>query len=246
MNTLPFDVIYKVLSLADENTINICKSVSFFADIVYFQSPIFHIKTFIDTTTTLELFTWAFENGLKYTSHIIQSVVSCGNLPLLEYIREKGYLRKADLNVFLCQKAAEHGYIHILEWLRKHKCGWDSIACQNAAMNGHLDVLQWLRNYGCSRSTLGKNKCPWDEWTCALAALNGHLHILQWARQNGCPWDSTTCSHAARGGHLHILQWARANGCPWDRFVSINCLQYRHLHILQWADENGYANHDIY
>jgi hypothetical protein len=132
-------------------------------------------------------------------------------------------------NTRICEKAAKHGFLEMLQWARANGCSWDKRTCAGAAQNGNLELLQWAR----------ANGCPWDECTCFYAAVYGHLEILRWARANGCPWHKDTCAIAAQNGHLKILQWARANGCPWDKRTCTCAAYHGQLEILQWARANG-------
>jgi hypothetical protein len=75
----------------------------------------------------------------------------------------------------LCELAALHGNLVVLQYLRSMGCSWDWRTCANAAENGHLDVLIWAR----------ANHCRWGWSTCSNAAKNGHLDLLKWARMNG-------------------------------------------------------------
>jgi len=54
---------------------------------------------------------------------------------------------------FLCDLAARHGHLTVLQWLRQKKISWSVLTCSNAARGGHLAVLQWAR----------ANGCPWDQ-----------------------------------------------------------------------------------
>jgi hypothetical protein len=129
----------------------------------------------------------------------------------------------------LCESAAKHGNLPVLQYLRSVNCSWNAGTCARAAKAGHLHILQWCR----------ENGCHWNERTCEHAAEAGHLHILQWCRENGCLWNAQTCAYAALRGHLHVLQWCQENGCPWDEQTCANAALGGHLHILQWCIENG-------
>jgi hypothetical protein len=139
------------------------------------------------------------------------------------------------LSAKLLTRAAQHGQLEPLRWLRAHGCAWEPCQrrregpCSSAAEGGHLSVLQWARADG----------CPRDERTCAKAAEGGQLAVLQWACANGCPWDADTCSWAAKGGHLAVLQWASAHGFPWNAFTCSWAAKGGHLAVLQWARAYG-------
>ena len=50
-----------------------------------------------------------------------------------------------------CAKAAEGGWLELLQWLREQGCKWDEETCHKAASKGHLQGLEYVR----------KNDCPW-------------------------------------------------------------------------------------
>jgi hypothetical protein len=166
------------------------------------------------------------------------------------------------LSAEMLTRAARHGQLEHMRWLRAHGCAWGPCKrgrgdpCSSAAKGGHLSVLQWARADGCPWDELTcanaakgghlavlqwarANGCPWDAETCACAAKGGHLAVLQWARSNGCRLNGNTCEDAARGGHLAVLQWARAHGCPWDWRTCANAARGGHLAVLQWARTIG-------
>ena len=48
-------------------------------------------------------------------------------------------------NETTCSSAAEHGHLHILQWVRENKCQWDKMTCVAAVEGGfygHLHILQ--------------------------------------------------------------------------------------------------------
>ncbi|CAB1099168.1 unnamed protein product [Ectocarpus sp. CCAP 1310/34] len=89
------------------------------------------------------------------------------------------------------RKAADNGYLGVLQQARDNGCRWHERTCILAARKGHLELLQRARNNG----------CPWDEETVHGAAYDGHLE---------------TCSKATWSGNLDVLQWVRDSGCPWN------------------------------
>ena len=74
---------------------------------------------------------------------------------------------------YICNIAAENGWIDLLEWAIKNDCPWD---------------------YNCPRDDNGNyrwdNYCTWDTCTYIRAIRNGHLEIIRWAYFNGYKWKS--------------------------------------------------------
>jgi hypothetical protein len=100
-----------------------------------------------------------------------------------------------------------------LEWAAA--CGMPICGAllNRAARHGQLEQLSWLRARGCAWEPLEDEDEPEEDRLdeeandpCANAAFGGHLAVVQWAHANGCPWDKRTCSFAAKGGHLPVLE----------------------------------------
>ena len=41
---------------------------------------------------------------------------------------------------YVCNIAAENGWLDLLKWARKNGCDWNVLTCEHAAENGHLEV----------------------------------------------------------------------------------------------------------
>ncbi len=148
----------------------------------------------------------------RLTNRYFAGLIQPRDVNLLRFGARRGLLEYCEIGLSrgnskwnICETAAIHGQLEVLQWARSQGCLWDSNTCAQTARKGHLEVLQWARSNGCS----------WNAWTCFWAALEGHLEVLKWARSQGCPWDSDVCFQAAKNGHLEVLQWAVENGCPW-------------------------------
>jgi hypothetical protein len=76
---------------------------------------------------------------------IIQALATFGTIELLQIVKNNG----CDLeSTSLCQYAAGHGNINILNWAIENGCTIDRGVCFNAVRNNHLYVLKWARNGG--------------------------------------------------------------------------------------------------
>ena len=158
------------------------------------------------------------------------------------------------MNAGTCMRAAIGGHLHVLQWLRREGCEWDSKTCGGASFGGYLEILKWARSQG----------CPIDETTCNAAGEGGHLDILKYLRTEGCPWgraehtlkhtlspflltlslslfffftvvmkDESCCHGAAHAGHLEVLEWARSQGAPWDA-ARIAGMSLGHHDVTEW------------
>ena len=125
-------------------------------------------------------------------------------------------------NESLCARAATHGALNVLKYLRSDtagrpggRCPWDSEACKNAAVNRHRVLLDWMRSPA--------QTCPWGVDLTACLGARGDLSMLMFVRERAvpCPWDSLTTTLAASNGHWPLVEWARAHDCPCTPDVAI-------------------------
>jgi hypothetical protein len=153
----------------------------------------------------LHILQWAHR---KVRDMSFEHAAAAGHLHILQWAHEHRHVLSRDIsgyfvaNIRIFAAAAEHGDLHLCQWLKGVGCDWSSDVCKKAAQHGHLAVLKWAREKG----------CPWNSDVCRVAASNGHLEVLKWAVQNGCPRYERTCETAARYAHLEVLQWAAENG----------------------------------
>ncbi len=125
--------------------------------------------------------------------------------------------------------AAQHGHLHLLQWLQAQGYKSDERSvCATAARGGQLELLKWARTNNFKMDMLN---------VCESAAIGGHLEVLKWARANGCEWNLWICAPAALGGHLEVcrcelvlraytcvlVSCVRACACVCARVVSV-CL----------------------
>ena len=130
------------------------------------------------------------------------------------------------LRTYVCNLAAENGYLDILKLARQINCPWDEYTPAWAARGGHLEIVKWVRSMD--------TPCPWDKWTPAWAAENGHLEIVKYYHESGHRWDKLIPECAARYGHLHIVKYCYENGYEWNWKTPACAARYGHLHIVKW------------
>ena len=65
----------------------------------------------------------------------------------------------------VCDFAAAHGHLHILEWAHANDAPWSEQTCFYGGHSCRLEVLQWLR----------ANGCPWDRQACLQFAQQRQL-----------------------------------------------------------------------
>ena len=126
-----------------------------------------------DLFGSIELLTWAKDNGCPWVARVCETAAQAGHLEALQWAREND----CPWDERTCYCAARGGHIEVLRWAREHHCPWTERTCKHAAYNGHLDVLRWAWEHG----------CPWsNEGVRAYAAAGGHSHrVLTWLDEHG-------------------------------------------------------------
>ena len=82
---------------------------------------------------------------------------TAGKVAMLQYLVEE---ENFPMDLVMIRKAARHGHLEVVQWLRGNGCEWDSWVCTQAAFYGNVETLRWAR----------ENGCPWDHATKAKAA----------------------------------------------------------------------------
>ncbi|PRP87723.1 hypothetical protein PROFUN_02423 [Planoprotostelium fungivorum] len=176
-----------------------------------------------------------------------------GHLHLLRWIHSVLNYPLTNNGFALCCLAAQHGHLHILDYVRSIECVWGGTVYVQAAREGHLNILQYAHEHHCpigddwDSSTDGKvsqgtiltskerkNAAVW-------AARGGHLDVLKWIMTHHADWwdEVEVCKEAARAGHAEIVRWADENGYPIDfsplTAAAVSCS----FPFLQWIYEKG-------
>ncbi len=145
-------------------------------------------KYFITKSTTKNLINWYRSIYLNSHKNVINtvSIISYGNLQLLDDLKEKKY---KELLLYIVND--------------KYTYCFDD-AFYIAALKGNLDNMKWLKESG----------YPWSTLTFDAATLNGKLDNMKWLLENGCPWNFETLEAAEQNGNPDNLKWLKENGCP--------------------------------
>lgn len=129
--------------------------------------------------------------------------------------------------------AAKHGYVVILDLLKKSKLGFSySWAMDYASNNGHVDVLEWFYNNG---MTVDK----WDIF--GNAAKKNYLHIFHWISQKEIRYEHIYYAiyKASKHGHLDVLNWLKKYSVEKNIVFSITLKNGRRMNPIHSAAEHG-------
>ena len=172
-------------------------------------------------TNKLELLKWAREEKkCKWDEKTINAAAEQGNLEMVKYCVAKkcpiyedacayaAFKRSSRVPQILTRRsqsalgyswtanwAAQHGHLHILEYLVERKFDeYSEDACENAAMNGHLDCLKYLHETA---------KAPWDSEAVRRAHESNQTECLQYLLDNNCPLPE---GWSYEDGELHSVE----------------------------------------
>ncbi|KAG3236170.1 hypothetical protein PI124_g18810, partial [Phytophthora idaei] len=109
------------------------------------------------------------------------AVVRGGNLELLQWLLDRGYVERQlappTMDDAAWEHAARNGYLEIVEWLvRYHPVGNTSRGLDAAARENHLHVVRWLLEHNLGRGARsGMHQ----------AAIRGYLQVAQYLHEQG-------------------------------------------------------------
>jgi len=95
-----------------------------------------------------------------------------------------------------CEKAAELGYLKLVQWGIDQNCRWASRASVAVAKWGCLPILKWAWKQGC----LGL------EETAIGAAEGNQVKVLEWLWEKGVVLNADHADAAACHGHIKLFQ----------------------------------------
>ena len=155
----------------------------------------------------IKMLEYAIQNDCPWDKKILYYVIQMDAIDTFIYMYYQGLEQYGcEWNESICEHAAQHNSIVVLEFALVHGCPCDEYMTSIAAEFGNLQILNLIVYL----------HCPWDEYTCIMAAQNGHTECLAFAHKNGCPWDSRVCIAAYKKKHLDCLRYAIENNCPVD------------------------------
>lgn len=178
----------------------------------------------------------------------IDKAIARGDLEMVKWLYAHGFKFTNDAT----RNAAEHGHLHILQWLYNNipLMGGSTAIMDSAAVHNHLVIVKWLHENkygGCTGTALG------------TAARKGYLEMVQWLIANRSEFgvangakpndDEPTSTvivaitnamfSAASRGHLEIVQFLdRYQREPFARFGMDVVAANGHLEILKWLHSN--------
>lgn len=131
------------------------------------------------------------------------------------------------------QRAAATGKLEIVEYLHRVRGIETTGAAESAAEHGFLHILEWL--YDSRSMAMSPNQTWSPPKTLALAAKSGHLEILQYlAPWLPKKFLRGAIDSAAEYDQLHILQWLnRCSKLHVSKKALSRTAQNEHLEVLK-------------
>jgi hypothetical protein len=146
----------------------------------------------------------------------------------------------------LCDEAALHDKLALLQWLFSQSCPWDKIALLScASMYASTATLEWLLTV----------TSPWPSSMkramILMAACENELDVVQWLRAQGADWPNAFCNiHDGIESlccSLPAVQWALSCGSGWlewkcedyaaEKYQRVKS-QQQATELLEWAHAN--------
>ena len=127
----------------------------------------------------------------------------------------------------LCQYAAEHGRLELLQRARAAGCPWESIV--------PLDAWESQRSHGSPYKDNKERRLS----TVEQAASHGHLEVLDWAIQNGAPLGDCPGLTVAGKGQLEALQRLVRHGYSLDASLAEAAACHNQKDVLEWLAHRG-------
>ena len=176
----------------------------------------------------LEILQYARANGCDWGANTCAKASAGGHLEILKWCIEND-CRFEEIKNFAA--AAEHGHLHVIEYLHSKGYKWDAETTKMAASGGHFELLVWVRERG----------CPWTYQTLCGAVRSGHLEMAKWAFKEGCPMDQAVCRAAAQNGRTEILRLIVESGYKIENSLHTDAIRTGHTDTATWL-LNYYGN----
>ena len=215
--------------------------------------------------TVSSQYSWICNESVTWR-YIYKKELSDNNLPLDEYKSAVMEIYKIKENDKKYIKAAEKGYLKLLNKLDSQQKFTTEIrnkAITKAIENcNKLDILSYLIEklpdniynnkymYNHLNNSI-KNKCfenaYWliekgiqvDEDILISAIISENLNFVKFIHNKGIPITQYVIPVAAGIGNLEILEWLMANGGVCDENIVYSASRSGHLNILEWALKNN-------
>ncbi|GAB9470088.1 hypothetical protein Gpo141_00007344 [Globisporangium polare] len=173
------------------------------------------------------------------TPNTVGSAASSGDLVLLRWVSERFPAPDFCTPRKAMQRAAATGKLEIVEYLHRERGIKTTGAAESAAEHGFLHILEWLYD---SRSMATSPNHTWaPPKAVALAAKSGHLGCLEYlAHRLPKKFLRGAVDGAAERGHLHILQWLNTRSkVRVSREALRKVAQNGHVDVLKWLYETS-------
>jgi hypothetical protein len=94
----------------------------------------------------VQVLDWLLENG--YSSQqprVMDAAAMWGQISVFQWALDY----QIEMSNKTCARAAFHGHLEAVKWLRKNGCSWDGNVIHWAQEKGNSDIAGWARNNGC-------------------------------------------------------------------------------------------------
>jgi hypothetical protein len=196
------------------------------------------------------------EKGEDAMSKLTHGAASGGNLEILRWAKEKGFLYTGGdylfspdpevlefldtlsphgLDEWQLRKAIKKGNLDYLKWVAIKEPKLLRLSyltnCNEAIKGNHVEILKWYH---------GNSTILVSDTDCRLASNIGNFEITKWMRDSlGIGWDKIKSKDIAKSGNIELLKWARDHGCPWKPSTCSGAATSGNFEMLKWVHKHG-------
>ncbi len=155
-----------------------------------------------------------------------KAAASTGNIALLVYLIEKGFLMEQDTVAF----AVHEGHIDFVKYLYENNYQFDlNACCEKAANRGFKDIL----NYGISLGYKPTYK------TIACAANGNSIDMMKYLFEMNIKFDIEIFRAATYNCRTLAISYLRENGYEWDESVTDFAIESNQFNMFMWLIHKG-------
>jgi hypothetical protein len=166
------------------------------------------ICSFVAESGNFELLVWLIEEKKCYVNAeaIFPNAIDSGNLDMVKWIYSKF---KPNIYSYHAVCAANHGHIHILEWLFSPEIKCDSENVYQGALLKSKNGVSKIPTLDWASKNLYKVNDPekityrvWDHAFC-----NGDLEVFEWLKRSGMPPSDYLFQDAINSRDMKLIEW---------------------------------------
>jgi len=148
----------------------------------------------------VDLLEWIIQQE-GFSSEWSKAAAEAGHVHVLEYLQEKGYLKKYE-NYTPLAAAIEHGQLEVVKWFQEREediLQWLTYQWDRAAGNGNIELMKLGVKAGVNLT--------WNMFNNAVK--KGNVPMVEWLDRNNCPraGSESYFRDAIKKGHIQLAHY---------------------------------------